>query len=78
MAVQITIRDVPDEVRDEIAARAALERKSMQEFLREALIRLAARPSPQRWLERVRERKAAAQTRLSTDEILSARDADRR
>ena len=34
MAVQITIRDVPDKVRDELAARAARQGKSMQEFLR--------------------------------------------
>lgn len=36
MAVQITIRDVPDKVRDELAARAARQGKSMQEFLRGA------------------------------------------
>jgi plasmid stability protein len=44
MSVQITIRDVPDAVRDELAARAALQGKSMQEYLRTELERLAARP----------------------------------
>jgi plasmid stability protein len=34
MSVQITIRDVPDAVKDELAARAALQGKSMQEYLR--------------------------------------------
>jgi len=34
MSVQLTIRDVPEKVRDELAARAALQGKSMQEFLR--------------------------------------------
>ena len=37
MGVQITIRDVPKAVRDELASRAAREGKSMQEFLRHAM-----------------------------------------
>ena len=45
MGIQITIRDVPEKVRDELAARAALQGKSMQEYLRAELERLAARPS---------------------------------
>jgi antitoxin FitA len=78
MAVQITIRDVPEKVRDELAARAALQGKSMQEYLRAELERLAGKPSVEAWLERVRKRKRASQTRLSTADILKARDADRR
>jgi antitoxin FitA len=78
MAVQITIRDVPEKVRDELAARAALQGKSMQEYLRAELERLAARPSVEAWLEQVRKRKRAAQTRVSAAQILKARDADRR
>jgi hypothetical protein len=42
MAIQINIRDVPEKVRDELVARAALQGKSMQEFLRAELERLAA------------------------------------
>ena len=53
MSVQITIRGVPEEVRDKLAARAALQRKSMQEFLRYELERLAARPSFETWLKEV-------------------------
>jgi hypothetical protein len=78
MGVQITIRDVPEEVRDELAARAARDRKSMQEYLKEELERLAARPSLHTWLERVRERKRAADGRVSAKQILKHRDADRR
>jgi len=78
MAVQITIRDVPEEVRDELAARAALQRKSMQEYLRAELERIAEKPSLERWLASVRERKAAARTRLTRRQILEARDADRK
>ena len=78
MSVQITIRDVPEKVRDELAARAALQGKSMQEFLRAELGRLAARPSLDVWLQQVRKRKRATQTRLSARQILENRDADRR
>jgi plasmid stability protein len=78
MPVQITIRNVSDEVRDELAARAARARKSMQEYLREELERLASRPSIDIWLEEVRRRKRAAGTRLQSSEILQHRDADRR
>jgi len=78
MAVQITIRDVPERVRDELAARAALQGKSMQEYLRMELERMAARPSVEAWLEQVRKRKRASQTRVSAAQILKARDADRR
>ncbi len=78
MPVQLTIRDVPDQVRDELAARAALQRKSMQEFLRGELEKIASRPSIEVWLQTVRERKDAAGTRVDTDTILRARDADRK
>lgn len=78
MAVQITIRDVPEEVRDELASRAALQRKSMQEYLRGELERLASRPSLENWLRSVQERKEASGTRVGTDTIVSARDSDRR
>ena len=78
MAVQITIRDVPAAVRDELAARAALQGKSMQEYLRAELERLAARPPVEKVLAQIRERKATAGTRLSPAEILAPRDADRR
>jgi plasmid stability protein len=78
MSVQITIRDVPDAVRDELAARAALQGKSMQEYLRAELERLAARVPVEKVLERIRERKATAGTRLLPEEILAHRDTDRR
>lgn len=78
MAIQITIRDVPEKVRDELAARAALQGKSMQEFLRMELERLAARPSVDTWLKQLRSRKRASATRLSVEQILEDRDADRR
>ena len=78
MSVQITIRDVPDEVRDELAARAALEGKSMQEFLRAELLRLVDKPSMQTWLAQVRQRAEDAGRKISAVDILNARDMDRR
>lgn len=78
MAIQITIRDVSEKVRDELAARAAILGKSMQEYLRAELERLAARPSVDAWLAQVRKRKRTSQTRISSAQILSNRDADRR
>lgn len=78
MPVQITIRDVPENVRDELAARAALQGQSMQEYLRAELERIAARPTISSWLDQVRKRKRASQSRVSPQRILQARDAGRR
>jgi plasmid stability protein len=78
VAVQINIRDVPERVRDELAARAALQGKSMQEFLRAELERLTARPTIDAWLQQVRKRKRATQTRVTSRQILDNRNADRR
>jgi plasmid stability protein len=78
MAIQITIRNVPEGVRSELAARAAREHKSMQEYLLEALERLAAKPTVDSWRERVRERKAVSPAELSVASLLDHRHADRR
>ena len=77
MPIQITIRGVPEEVRDELAVRAALQRQSMQKFLRCELERIASRPSVDAWLQSVRHRKAGTATRIPPSSILRARDADR-
>ncbi|MCY4013139.1 MAG: hypothetical protein OXG82_10530 [Gammaproteobacteria bacterium] len=77
MAIHITIRGVPEEVRNELAARAAKRHQSMQEFLRLELMRIASRPTLDAWLEGVKDRKAAAGTTVPVSEILRARDADR-
>ena len=78
MPIQITIRNVPEEVRDELASRAALQRQSMQEYLLGELERIAARPAVETWLKTVRERKAAAGTRIPAKKIIAARNADRK
>ncbi|MGH8886499.1 MAG: FitA-like ribbon-helix-helix domain-containing protein [Egibacteraceae bacterium] len=78
MPVSITIRDVPDDVRDELASRAALARRSLQEHLRAELIELARRPSVETLMARVRLRKESTASRLSSEEILAHRDQGRR
>lgn len=78
MPTAITIRDVPDETRDELAARAAATGRSLQEYLRAQLIELGSRPDPLAWLARVRERKQETEARVTAQEIIGHRDADRR
>lgn len=74
----ITIRDVPDEARDELAARAAITGRSLQEYLRSELIELSRRPDPDVLLARIRDRKQRTGSELPADQILQHRDADRR
>ena len=78
MSVQITIRNVPEEVRDELAARAALKRQSMQEYLLSELERLAGLPSIEMVLDEVRRRVEASGTSIPSSVILEARDSDRK
>ncbi|MEX0691363.1 MAG: hypothetical protein WD934_04800 [Gemmatimonadales bacterium] len=78
MSGSITIRDVPRSARDELAARAALTGRSLQEYLRTQLIELARRPDAAALVARVRERKAGTGSVLARDRILTHRDADRR
>ncbi|MCQ3806950.1 MAG: hypothetical protein OXB92_10830 [Acidimicrobiaceae bacterium] len=77
MPVQITVRNVPEEVRDALATRAAVRRQSMGEFLSGELERISAKPSIDNVLQEVHRRKETAGTRISPTEILAERDADR-
>lgn len=73
----MTIRDVPDDTRDELAARAARAGQSLQEYLRAQLDELARRPSPDDLWDRVEHRVRATGTRLPAAEIVELRDDDR-
>jgi hypothetical protein len=73
----ITVRDVPDDVRDELAARAARSGRSLQEYLKGQLLDLAYRPQAADVVVEVR-RRAAARSPLDPDEVLGALAADRR
>lgn len=73
----ITVRNVPNDVRDELAARAAREGRSLQEHLRAELIELARKPSVEDVLSNARLRSRATSSSLSAARILEHRDADR-
>jgi len=74
----ITIRDVPDETRDELAARAALAGRSLQEHLRLLLIEVARQPDVATVVARIRARKAAVGSGLTASQILGYRGSDQR
>lgn len=74
----ITIRHVPPETRDVLAARAAAAGQSLQDYLLSHLIETARRPDPGTVLASIRARKEAVQVRIGVDEIVELREADRR
>jgi antitoxin FitA len=78
MPTSITIRDVPDETRDELAARAAATGRSLQEYLRSKLMDLARQPDAEALMADVRARKAAISSSLPPDAILPHQLEERR
>ncbi|MBA2668015.1 MAG: hypothetical protein H0U69_13385 [Trueperaceae bacterium] len=78
MATTITIREVPEDVRDELAARAARSGRSLQSYLHTFLLDLAAQPDPAALIERIERRKRLTRTMVSSEEIIASLDADRR
>jgi plasmid stability protein len=78
MPVAITIRNVPEEVRDELAARAARSGRSLQEYLAGLLAELTTRPSVEDAVGNARRRARAAGRTIDAAAILADRDAERR
>lgn len=78
MGVAITVREVPAEVRDELAARAARAGQSLQEYLKGLLVDAVARPTVAEVIARARARVTATDARVDAEAILAARDAERR
>ncbi len=78
MSVAITIRNVPDEVRDELAARAARSGRSLQEYLALQLAELAAKPLVCDAVAAARMNARRSGGVLDPVDIVAARDADRR
>jgi plasmid stability protein len=76
--VAITIRDIPDEVRNELAARAARSGQSLQEYLRSLLVTTADKPTAAEVVARARARVDATGVRLNAAAILAAKDTDHR
>jgi plasmid stability protein len=75
--VAVTIRNVPDDVRNALAARAASAGQSMQEFVLDLLTDTVSRPSQAEVLARIR-RHAREYSPVGLDDILSDLAADRR
>jgi len=73
----ITIRDVPDDTRNLLAARASASGRSLQQYLRAELIRLAERPDNVAIVARAQDRLRHTGESLTTEQILQLRDADR-
>lgn len=74
----ITIRNVPDPARNELAARAQRSGRSLQEYLRALLIDVADQPDVADHLATVRLHKRLRPDSLDEATILELRDADRR
>lgn len=74
----MTVRDIPQSARDELAARAARSGRSLQEYVRSLLIEVASRPMAADVLARARARVEATGSQVSVEAILAARDTDRR
>ena len=70
MAVEITLRDVPESLRDAIVARAALHGQSMEEFILSTLDNLVSKPPVEELLKGVRARLEASDSQVSTSSIL--------
>ncbi len=76
MPVAITIRNVPDQVRNELASRAALKGWSLQEFLLSELVELSKRPDRQALLAHIERRLDG--TVLTAAQLAALSDAERR
>lgn len=78
MGTSITIRDVPDDTHRELRSRAALAGQSLQEYLREHLVKLASKPEMKTLMAQIRERKERTRTDVSVETILADIHAERR
>jgi antitoxin FitA len=78
MTTAITVRNVPEDVRDELASRASRSGRSLQEFLLNHLTEMASRPSVEEVVGRARERARLTGSGVDVASILSDRDAERR
>lgn len=77
MPVAITIRNIPDDVRDRLASRAKSQGRSLQEYLSIELAELSRRPSPEDFIGRLDDKVVTRGAHFSAKGILAAKDADR-
>lgn len=76
MTVAITIRNVPDDVRNELAARAAARGWSLQEFMLAELVELSKRPDRQALVAQIERRLDG--TKLTASLLTGLLDSERR
>jgi plasmid stability protein len=74
MSGMIQIRNVPPDLHRKMKARAALEGKSLSEYLLAELRRLAELPTPEEWRARLATREPVSLTEAPADIIRAARD----
>ena len=73
----ITI-DLPDDVRNELAARAARRGRSLEQYLRDMLTEDASVPDPDDWITQVRAHAVAGGASLRIEDVLADKEADRK
>lgn len=78
MPVAITVRHVPESVRDRLAARAASSGRSLQEYLLHHLTDVACQPTLDEVVGEARARARALGTVLDPEALVADRNADRR
>jgi antitoxin FitA len=74
MAKTIQVRDVPDDVHHRLVIRAAEERRSLSEFIRLQLVRLAEQPTLAEMLQRLQRRPVLDPHETAADAIRAERD----
>ena len=77
MSSEITITNVPDDLRAALEQRAAICGQTVEEFILSDLKRFAPPPPNDEWLRKVRERVNRYGSQVTAEEILAARDAGR-
>jgi plasmid stability protein len=74
MCALVQVRDVPDEVHRTLKERAAREGVSLSEYLRTELERVAAAPTPEELLTRIRSRTPVRPSETSARALRAIRD----
>jgi plasmid stability protein len=77
MCRTITIRNIPDEVADELSARARASGRSLQSFLAQLLSREASLPDTARALRQVRDEARREGAAVDNRELLSILNEER-
>ena len=74
MSRTIQIRNVPDNLHRKMKARAALEGKSLSEYLLAELRRIAELPTPDEWRARLATREPVSPTPGAAEAVRAERD----